>query len=167
MLAFDPVEFLNSPQAASFDTRFPLHKAGDWDGYIGAGEKDIDIRSFDAGTDKQTGAPVTYTVMEVGIYTENPAAVGEGGTAPARCRLSIFLDLAGDGKGLDLAPGKNRGLGYLLTATGHQDKSGKQIKPWSKMSLAGQRVHYSVAHSPMKNNPGELQANVTKVAAPV
>lgn len=166
MSAFDPQEFLNSPQSASFDTRFPLHRAGDWDGIIGIGEKDIDIRSFD-GTDKATGAPVTYTVMEVMIYTDDFRAVSDGAIAPARCRLSIFLDLAGDGKSLDLAPGKNRGLGYLLTATGHQDKTGKQIKPWSKTSLAGQRVHYTVGHSPMKNNPGELQANVTKVAAPV
>jgi hypothetical protein len=166
MSAFDPQEFLNSPQQAGFDTRFPLHRPGDWEGHIGSGDKDIVIRSFDA-TDKETGQPVTYTVMEVALYTENPAAVGEGGTAPARCRLSIFLDMAPDGKGLDLSPGRNRGLGYLLTATGHQDKTGKAIKPWSKMSLAGMRVKYRVAHSPMKKNPGELQADVTMVAAPV
>lgn len=166
MSAFDPVEFLNSPQSASFDTRFPLHKAGDWSGFIGADAKDIDIRSFDA-QDKQTGAPVTYTVMEVMIYTEDARALSDGAVPPARCRLSVFLDLAPDGKSLDLSPGKNRGLGYLLTATGHQDKTGKQIKPWSKASLAGQRLKYTVGHSPMKNNPSELQAAVTKVAAPV
>jgi hypothetical protein len=164
MSAFDPQEFLSSPQSASFDTRFPLHKAGDWDGYIGAGEKDIDIRTFDS-TNKETGQPVTYTVMEVAIYTEDPKALGDGATPPARCRLSIFLDIAPDGKSLDLSTGKNRGLGYLLTATGHQDKTGKQIKPWSKTSLAGQRVKYRVAHSPNKKT-GELQADVTQVASP-
>jgi len=165
MSAFDPQEFLNSPQQASFDTRFPLHKAGDWDGYIGSGDKDIVIRSFDS-TDKDSGQPVTYTVMEVALYTDNPSAVGEGGTAPARCRWTGFLDMAPDGKSLDLAPGKNRQLGYLLTATGHQDKTGKQIKPWSKTSLAGVRVKYRVGHSPNKKT-GELQADVTQVAAPV
>lgn len=164
MSAFDPQEFLNSPQAAGFDTRFPLHKAGDWDGYIGSGEKDIAIRSF-PGTDKESGAQIERTVMEVGLYTENPAAVGEGGVAPARCRLTVWLDVAADGKSLDLSPGKNRQLGYLLTATGHQSKDGKQIKPWSRTSLAGQRVKYRVAHSPRKDT-GELQADVTQVAAP-
>jgi hypothetical protein len=164
MSAFDPVEFLNSPQQAGFDTRFPLHKAGDWDGYIGSGEKDIAIRSFD-GTDKESGQPVTRTVMEVALFTENPSAVGEGGVAPARCRYTIWLDMAPDGKSLDLSPGKNRQLGYLLTATGHQDKTGKQIKPWSRQSLAGMRIKYRVAHSPRKDT-GELQADVTQVAAP-
>lgn len=165
MSAFDPVEFLNSPQAASFDTRFPLHKAGDWDGYIGSGDKDIQIRSFD-GQDKETGSPVTYTVLEVAVYTENPAALSDGAVAPARCRWTGFLDMAPDGKGLDLAPGRNRQLGYLLTATGHQDKTGKQLKPWSKLSLAGVRVKYRVGHTPNKKT-GELQADVTMIAAPV
>jgi hypothetical protein len=160
---FDPQEFLASPQSAGFDTRFPIHKAGDWDGYIGAGDKDIDIRTFQ-GTNKQ-GEAVTYTVLEVALYTENPAAVGEGGTPPARVRFSAFLDLGPDGKSLDNAPGKNRQLGYLLTATGHQDKTGKQIKPWSKTSLAGQRIKYRVAHTPRKDT-GELQADVTQVASP-
>ena len=165
MSAFDPVEFLNNPQSSGFDTRFPLHKAGDWNGYIGSGEKDIIIRSFD-GTDKESGQPVTRTVMEVALYTEDPNALGEGGVAPARCRLTIWLDVGPDGKSLDKAPGRNKGLGYLLTATGHQTKEGKEIKPWSKTSLAGQRVKYRVGHSPRKDT-GELQADVTQVAAPV
>lgn len=164
MSAFDPQEFLNSPQQATFDTRFPLHRAGDWDGIVGTGEKDILARSFE-GTDKESGLPVTRTVLEVQLYTDNPAAVGEGGIPPARCRLTCWLDLGPDGKNLDMSPGKNRQLGYLLTATGHQARDGKQIKPWSRTSLAGCRVKYRVAHSPRKDN-GELQADVTQVAAP-
>lgn len=165
MSAFDSAEFLNNPQSASFDTRFPLHKAGDWDGYIGTGDKDISTRVVN-GTDKATGAAVERPIMEVWCYTENPAAVGDGGVAPARCRYNVWLDLAADGKSLDNAPGKNRQLGYLLTATGHQDKTGVQVKPWSKASLAGMRIKYRVAHTPRKDN-GELQADVTQVAAPV
>ena len=160
--AFDPQEFLNSPQSASFDTRFPLHQPGDWDGYIGADEKDITIRTVKV-TDKDTGVESERQIMEVALYTENPKALGEGATPPARCRLSIWLDT--NGAGLDMSPGKNRGLGYLLTATGHQDKKGNQIKPWSRQSLAGQRVKYRVKHSPRKDT-GELQADVTQVAAP-
>lgn len=164
MSAFDPQEFLNSPQSAGFDTRFPLHRAGDWTGTIGSGEKDI-VSRIVKGKDKDTGAEVDRPILEVALYAEDPTAVGEGGTAPARCRYTIWLDMATDGKGLDLSPGKNRQLGYLLTATGHQDKTGKTIKPWSRTSLAGCRVKYRVAHSPRKDT-GELQADVTQVAAP-
>jgi len=159
--AFDPQEFLNSPQQAAFDTRFPLHRAGDWNGYIGADEKDISIRTVQV-TDKETQQQIERQIMEVALYTEDPKAVGDGGTAPARCRLSVWLDTK-DG-GLDMSPGKNRQLGYLLAATGHQDKKGVQIKPWSRMTLAGARVKYRVAHSPRKDT-GELTADVTQVAA--
>ena len=164
MSAFDPQEFLNSPQSSGFDTRFPLHKAGDWLGYIGSGERDISTRVVN-GTDKETGSPVERPVMEVWCYTEDPNALGDGGIAPARARYTIWLDVASDGKTLDMAPGKNRQLGYLLTATGHQSKDGKATKPWSRQSLAGQRVKYRVAHSPRKDT-GELQADVTQVASP-
>lgn len=162
MSAFDPNEFLNSPQSAAFDTRFALHNAGDWDGYVGSGDKDIAIRTVQT-TDKATGQPLERQVMEVALYTDNPSAVGEGGTAPARCRYTCWLDLTPAG-GLDMGKGKNRQLGYLLTATGHQDKAGVQIKPWSKASLAACRLKYRVGHSPRKDT-GELQADVTQVAA--
>jgi hypothetical protein len=161
---FDAEAFLGSEQSAGFDTRYPLHKAGDWEGYIGAADKDIAIRSFDA-KDKNTGEDITYTTMEVMLYTDNPAALSEGAVAPARCRLSIFLDLTPDGKTIDMSPGKNKGLGYLLTATGFQDKTGKVLKPWSKSKLAGLRLKYTVTHSPQKKNPAELQDSVSKVAA--
>ncbi len=134
--AFDPQEFLNSPQQAAFDTRFPLHRAGDWNGYIGADEKDISIRTVQV-TDKETQQQIERQIMEVALYTEDPKAVGDGGTAPARCRLSVWR---------------------------HQDKKGVQIKPWSRMTLAGARVKYRVAHSPRKDT-GELTADVTQVAA--
>src|SRR6266480_7560219 len=119
--AFDPIEFLNNPQSAAFDTRFPLHQPGDWTGYIGAGEKDIVIRQVNV-TNKDTGQSEERQIMEVALYTEDPKALGEGATPPARCRYSIWLDTTG--AGLDMSPGKNRQLGYLLTATGHQDKKG-------------------------------------------
>lgn len=162
MSAFDVEDFLNTPQTAGFDTRFPLHKAGDWEGYIGGGDKDIDIRSFTAND--KNGQPVAYTTLEVMLYTDNPAALSDGAVAPARVRWTGFLDLTPERK-IDLSSGKNRQLGYLLMATGHQDKTGKNLKPWSKTSLAGCRLKYTVAHSPRKNNPSELQDSVSKIAA--
>lgn len=162
--AFDAEAFLGSEQSASFDTRYPLHKPGDWEGYIGAADKDIVIRSFSA-PDKVTGESVDYTTMEVMLYTDNPNALSEGAVAPAKCRLSIFLDIGPDGKSIDKTPGKNKGLGYLLTATGFQMKDGKEIKPWSKSKLGGLRLKYTVEHKPQKKNPAELQDSVSKVAA--
>src|SRR5207302_11513393 len=122
-------------------------------GDLEAAEKRITSRPLNV-KHKDTGVESERQIMEVPRYTETPKALGEGATPPARCRLSIWLDT--NGAGLDMSPGKNRGLGYLLTATGHQDKKGVQIKPWSRQSLAGQRVKYRVKHSPRKDT-GELQ----------
>lgn len=163
MSAFDPVEFLNSPQSSGFDTRIPLHKPGDWDGYIGSADKDIQVRVVNQND--ENGQPVERKILEVQLYTDNEKALGDGAIAPARCRLSVWLETTASGS-IDKAPGKNRPLGYLLFATGHQTKDGKEIKPWSKTSLAGVRVKYRVAHKPRKDT-GELQADVTMVAAPV
>lgn len=159
--AFDPKQFLNVTQEQGFDTRYPLHKPGDWTGAIGTGENDVSAR-IAKWTDKQTGEAREQPSWEFWIYADNPEAQGEGFDPPARVRYDMFVDFTESGH-LDFAPGKNRKLGALLTALGIQDKTGKALKPWSPNGLKGGRLMYSVEHTPRKDN-GEPQANVKSVA---
>lgn len=154
---FDPAAFLNSTFSEGIDTRVPLHKAGDWAGYIGTGEKDINSRLVLREDGSKSIA------MDVACYTEDTKARSDG-MAPnlhPRARFTAWIDLNGNGKP-DTSAGKSRTLGMLLTATGFQTKDGKVIKPWSPNSLKGQRLKYRVVHD-VRKDTGDPVANVQSV----
>lgn len=155
MSNFDPTAFLGGTYTEGFDTRIPLHKAGEWSGYIGAGDKDLAVRTVET----KAGPRV---VAELWYYTEDPQAVPESGRSPIRARQTVWLDFVPGTQSLDFSPGNNRVLGYVLTALGFQDKNGKIIKPWSWNALKGSRIKYRVEHKP-RQDTGELQAEVAGV----
>lgn len=163
MSAFDPVSFLGSTYDQGFDTRVPLHKPGDWKGYIGSGEKDIVPREVQITKGERAGEQVV--IVDIWYYTEDPSAVGDGGIPPARARQSAWLDFVPGTKNLDFSPSKNRTLGYILTALGYQDKNGKLLKPWSWMGLRGARIGYRVEHR-QREDTGDMVADVVAVVAP-
>lgn len=155
--AFDPLAFLSGTYTEGIDTRVPLHKPGDWTGYVGAGEKDIIARPVT----RQDGT--TALAMDVYCYTPDPSAKGEG-TSPnleARARYSVWADLTPAGS-IDFAPGKSRSLGMLLTALGFQDKTGKLLKPWSPQMFKGMPLKYRVIHE-VRKDTGDPVANVNAV----
>lgn len=165
--AFDPTTFLTQRHTQGADTRIPLHNPGDWRGAIGTNTDpergDITFRLAE-WTDKKTGQPRSQQTVEIWLYTDNAAAVPAGGISPTRCRFSMFLDLD-DAGAPDMAKGKNRKLGTLLTAVGIQDKDGTMKVPeWGFADLYGKPLQYRVSHKPRSDN-GEPQADVTMVAA--
>ena len=155
--AFDPLAFLNSTFSEGIDTRVPLHKAGDWSGYIGTGDKDVTSRLIS----REDGSKAI--AMDVACYTEDPKARAEG-LAPnvnPRARYTAWIDLGANGNP-DTSPGKSRSCGALLYATGFQTKDGKIIKPWSPMALKGCRLKYRVVHE-VRKDTGDPVANVNAV----
>ena len=155
--AFDPQTFLNSTFSEGFDTRVPLHKAGDWSGYVGSGDKDINSRLVTRDDGSKSIA------MDVACYTEDPKARPEG-LAPnqhPRARFTAWIDLNASNMP-DSTPGKSRSLGLLLYATGFQTKDGKPLKPWSPQTLKGQRLKYRVIHE-VRKDTGDPVANVNAV----
>lgn len=156
--AFDPTTFLHATYSEGADTRTPVHQPGEWSGYIGADERDIQMRTANTKDGERT-------LWEVYFYSDDPKARDPNfPDLPARVRYSMWLDLAADGKSLDFSPGKNRGLGFFLTALGYQDKTGRVLKPWSPKMWAGQRIRYTVKHEARKDT-GEIVANVADIAA--
>jgi len=154
---FDPAAFLNSTFSEGADTRIPLHKAGDWSGYVGTGDKDINSRIITREDGSKSIA------MDVAIYTEDPKARSDG-MAPnmnPRARYTAWIDLNGNGQ-LDMGAGKSRSLGALLYATGFQQKDGKIIKPWSPNGLKAARLKYRVVHD-VRKDTGDPVANVSQV----
>jgi len=155
--AFSPETFLGGNYQEGFDTRYPLHKAGDWKGYIGKDAKDLHAREVQT----QEGPRV---IVDLSLYTDNPSAMGEGqAKPPSRARLTLWIDQTPQG-GLDRAPGKNRVLGTVLTALGFQDKTGAQVKPWGWKDFHGRALAYRVVHEPRKDT-GDLVAVVSGVTA--
>lgn len=158
MSSFSPEAFLGAQYDQGIDTRIPLHRAGEWSGYVGTGEKDVFPRQITIQKGDRAGQQAT--IVDVYFYADDPAAVGEGGQPPARCRASFFIDYTANGA-LDFSTGKNRQLGNLLTALGFQDKTGKSLKPWSWRMFPGMRVKYKVEHKPREGDSSQVDANVT------
>lgn len=154
MSNFSPESFLGTNYSEGFDTRYAVHKPGDFKGYVGKDAKDIKAREVNT----KDG---TRVVVDVALYTDNPEAVGEGGKPPARARYTVWIDRTDSG-GLDRAPGKNRQLGALLLALGFQDKAGLQVKPWSWQSFHGMPIGYRVVHE-ARADTGDIVANVSGV----
>lgn len=162
--SFDPVLFMNQQQTKGADIRFFLHNAGDWKGIIGMGERDVGFITVDQEDKDNPGTKIKRLVARVYLQTDDPKAAPEGATPPMRVRLDIFLDtVSGNLNVLDWGPGMNKGLGYLLYATGYQDKFGVLKRPWSWPGLKGNQLMYKVRHSPRKDT-GEPQAEVQSVA---
>ena len=155
--SFDPAAFLNSTFNEGADTRIPLHKPGDWAGYVGTGDKDINSRIVTRTDGSKSIA------MDVACYSEDPKARPDGlaPTQHPRARYTAWIDLKDNGLP-DMSEGKSRSLGALLYATGFQKKDGSIIKPWSPMGLKGARLKYRVIHE-VRKDTGDPVANVSQV----
>lgn len=158
MSVFNTQSFLEATYDQGIDTRYPLHKPGDWIGSVGMGTNDVSARQAETKDGPRT-------IWEVWLQAENPAAQSDGFDPPARCRYSMWIDNRPDGA-LDFSSGKNRQLGHLLTALGFQDKEGNSqaSKRWGPSMWKGMRLRYRVEHEVRKDN-GELVANVAAVSA--
>lgn len=153
-MSFDPEQFLNTLQEDGVDTRFIPHPAdGEYQGYIGTDPKDITFKTTPKGA----------TILEVNVYTEDPAVCEVTSRTPTKVRWSAFLDVNESG-GLDLSPGKNRRLGMMLTALGFQNLDGTGARPWKFSDWHGLPLRYTVNLRPADDGTGTMYDEVSRVA---
>jgi hypothetical protein len=151
---FDPTSFANSTFESGIDSRSIPHPAdGEYQGWIGTEEADINFRTTNNGS----------TILELQVYTDNPQVCEVTGRNPTKVRWSGFLDLTETG-GLDFAPGKNRRLGGLLTALGFQNLDGTASKPWKFTDFHGKPLTYTVNHRAAPDGSGVVYDEVARVA---
>lgn len=132
-MSFDADSFLNASIQGSNSTKTIPVPIGD---YQGALEK-VEPRQWQSQDGLKTGISldVTWLIEDQGVKDFL-------GRDTVSCRQSIMLDIDPNTGGLDMAPGKNVGLGRLREAVGLNDPS----KPFSFHELPGRMAKVSVKH---------------------
>lgn len=142
MSNFDPDQFLQTETEAKLETEYTPIPEGE---YMGV------IKKLDSNV-TPNGSPVlavTWIIddQEVRDFTGMPEPT---------CRQSVWLDVNDNGA-LEAGSNKNVQLGRLRDALGQNDG-----KPWAPSMMEGQVARVIVKHTPDKNNPGAVFANVVQ-----
>ena len=130
-MSFDADQFLNSSVTGSNSTQVIPVPMGDYQGVI---EKVVP-RQWRSKDGTQTGLSLDVTWL-----IEDQDVKEFLGRDTVSCKQGIMLDIANGG--LDMAPGKNVGLGRLREACGLNDGNAA----FSFHSLPGQMARVSVKH---------------------
>lgn len=145
---FDADSFLNSSIQGSNSTKTIPVPMGEYTGVI---EK-IEPRQWQSKDGTKTGIS-----LDVQWLIEDQGVKEFLGRDTVTCKQGIMLDTTPEG-GLDMAPGKNVGLGRLREAVGQNDAS----KPFSFHNLPGQMAKVVVKHR--TTDDGDTFAEVKGVA---
>lgn len=132
-MSFDADSFLNASIQGSNSTKTIPVPIGDYQGVL---EK-VEPRQWQSQDGLKTGISldVTWLIEDQGVKDFL-------GRDTVSCRQGIMLDIDPNTGGLDMAPGKNVGLGRLREAVGLNDPS----KPFSFHELPGRMAKVSVKH---------------------
>lgn len=144
---FDADSFLNASIQGSNSTKVTPVPIGEYHGVI---EKVVP-RQWQSKDGSQTGV-----ALDVFWLIEDADVKAFLGRDTVSCKQGIMLDISSTG-GLDMAPGKNVGLGRLREAVGQNDAS----KPFSFQNLPGMSAKVGVEH---RVNGEDVFAEVKKVA---
>ena len=131
-MSFDPDQFLNAAVTGSNSTKVIPVPIGSYQGVI---EK-VAPRQWQSRDGSQTGIS-----LDVFWLVEDQGVKEHLGRDTVVCKQGIMLDTTPQG-GLDMAPGKNVGLGRLREAIGQNDAS----QPFSFHNLPGQTAKIDVKH---------------------
>lgn len=151
MSEFNPEQFLGAALSAPLTKRPPA----------GAGrpfEATIQTLKFRSGVSERDPAnPRQWFAADIPLEIELPEDEAKRvGQAKITITDSIFLDTTPTG-GLDMAPGRNRGLRRYYDATGLN-------KPGTTMNhLPGQRVKVLLKHDVAKDGSGDLYERVDTI----
>lgn len=145
---FDADSFLNASIQGSNSTKTIPVPMGEYTGVI---EK-IEPRQWQSKDGTKTGIS-----LDVQWLIEDQGVKEFLGRDTVTCKQGIMLDTTPEG-GLDMAPGKNVGLGRLREAVGQNDPS----KPFSFHNLPGQMAKVVVKHR--TTDDGDTFAEVKGVA---
>jgi len=149
-MSFDADTFLNSTVSGSNSTKIIPCPQGDWFAVI---EK-VGARQI-----QQDGGARTSIVLDVTWLVEDDNAKAQAGRDNLSVRQSVFLDLDASG-GIDVAEGKNVGLGRLREALGLNDPS----VAFSFNQLPGRTAKIQVAH---RDDPKDAENKFADVRAVV
>jgi hypothetical protein len=146
-MGFDPDSFLHETYTeANATQQAPLPE----------GEYVATISKVNPPRQTETG----YVLMEVQCTVEHPELADELGRLSSTVRYTLFLDMTESGN-LDFGQGKNVSLGRLRSAVGQNEPG----EPWSPSQLEGQSLNVRVKHTPNKNDPEIIYADVRGVSA--
>ena len=151
---FNPEQFLGSALNAPLTKRPPMAAGRPFDATIGA----IKVRS---GTSTgKDGQPRDWVAFDFPLEIEVPADLqAQVGQPKITLTDSVFVDTT-PGGGLDMAPGRNRGLRRYYDATG-LNKAGT-----TPNHLPGNRVKVILKHEPARDGSGDLYERVETITKP-
>lgn len=151
--SFSPEQFLGAALTQPLTKRPPAPAGRPFDATIGSPK-------FRSGvSEKDPANPRSWVAMDIPLEIELPADVATTvGQAKITLTDSVFLDTGADGKSLDMAPGRNRGLRRYYDATGLN-------KPGTTPGhLPGNRVKVVLSHDVAKDGSGDIYERVAGIA---
>jgi hypothetical protein len=148
---FDADSFLNSVVTGANATKVVPCPVGEFPGVIDK----IAARQWQSADGTKTGV-----ALDVTWSVEDDEAKAVTGRDVVSCRQGIMLDLTPDGA-VDMAEGKNVGLGRLRAAVGLNDPSVE----FSFNQLPGRMGKIKVGHRPDNRDPEIIYAQVDAVTS--
>lgn len=148
---FNPEDFKGSTTQEQGSTSVTPCPLGEWVAKI---EK-VDFRQSQGKKDPSQ----TYTFADITYEVDNDEVRRTCDREKVTVRQSLIVDVTPDGKGLDMAKGKNVGLNRVRDAVG-QNVAGQ---PWAPSMLEGKVCKVKVKHRPDENDPTIQYAEVAAV----
>jgi len=152
---FDSNDLLQYTTSEKGSTAIIPIPQGEWVGII-QGDK-LKFRQSESKKKGREGE--TFTVLDVVFAFDDPQIKAETQRDTPMSRMSLFVDLTPDGKGLDMSTGKNIQLNRLREVLG-QNVEGR---PWAPSMLGGQACKCKVGWRPDDKNPEIVYDEVTAV----
>lgn len=150
---FNAEKFLNSSISGASSTVVLVCPEGEYKAFVDDGDKAIQFRDGDASRNLSPQCVVLFAIT--GDQSPNQFLKRDKVLVPLTC----WLDLDESGEGLDMAEGKNVGLGRLRKALGQNDGT------WNPPMMKGKGpVMIKVSHRSDKNDPTIKYAEVNRVA---
>ncbi len=140
-MSFDPNQFLDMQVTEANDTVMRPVPEGEFVGVI----TEVKPREWSSKDGSKAGI-----TLDVQWELDDPVLKEELGRQP-KVKQGVMLDLAKDGKSLDMGKGMNVGLGRLRAALGLNNPG----QPFSFSQLPGRAAKVKVTHraDPEKTNP--------------
>lgn len=148
---FNPEDFKGATTTEQGSTSVVPAPVGEWVAKIDK----VDFRQNQGKKDPSQ----TYTFADITYEIDNDEVRRICDRDKVTVRQSIICDLTADGKGFDMAKGKNVGLNKVRDAVG-QNQPGQ---PWAPSMLEGKILKVKVKHRSDENDPTIQYGEVASV----
>lgn len=151
-MSFDPTDFMNAAVTGANDTSIPPVPINEYQAFI---EKLEGPKVFPITKGDRAGQDLVK--LEAWIKIIAPGVENADGRLVKR---DLILDIAADGKSLDMGKGKNIDLGQIREATGLNDPT----QPFSMPMLVGRQLKVLIAHDIDKNDSTKVYSRISRMA---